>query len=246
VVCRSVRDTAAILDATAGPGPGDPYMAPPPSRPWLEEVGADPGRLRVGVLTSTPFAEVDADCTAAARALGDALAAAGHQVDDASPSALADPSASLAYVTMLQVHVASELARIGRLVGEEITEADVEPDTWAQAEAGRAVDGVTNREATQAMHAWSRRVAPWWEDHDLLVTPSMATPPPRLGEVDVFAMVAFALPFNVTGQPAISLPVLQTASGLPVGGQLVGSYGREDVVIAAAAQALPDGASQVT
>ncbi|HUF32154.1 MAG TPA: amidase [Acidimicrobiales bacterium] len=238
VVCRSVRDTAAILDATAGPGPGDPYTAPPPRRPWLDEVGGDPGRLRIGVLTDTPFAEVDAECDAAARHLADELADAGHEVVDEHPAALADPSANLAYVTMLQVHVASELARIGRMVGEEITEADVEPETWAAAEAGRTVDAVSYWEATQAMHSWSRQVATWWSDHDLLVTPTLATLPPKLGEVDVFAMVAFTLPFNITGQPAISLPV-HRAAGLPVGAQLVGAFGREDLVIAASSQVLP-------
>ncbi|MFP5322953.1 MAG: amidase, partial [Acidimicrobiia bacterium] len=241
VVCRSVRDSAAILDLAAGPGPGDPYTAPPPRRPWADEVGADPGPLRIGFTASTPFGAVDDECVAAARHLADQLAAHGHHVDDAAPEALGDPSVAVAYTTMLTVHVASELDRVGRLVGEAVTEADVEPETWAQAEAGRQVDAVTYWEATQAMHAWSRRVAPWWEDHDLLVTPTMACVPPRLGEVDVLAMVAFALPFNVTGQPAISLPVHQTAAGLPVGAQLVGAYGREDLVLAASAQVLPAG-----
>lgn len=238
VLCRSVRDTAAILDATAGPGPGDPYTAPPPRRPWLEEVGADPGPLRVGVLATSPFAAVADDCATAALQLAGSLADAGHEVSEGGPDALADPSVALAYTTMLAVHVASELDRIGALVGEDITEADVEPDTWAQAQAGRGVSGVQYWEATQAMHAWTRQVAAWWEDHDLLVTPTLACPPPRLGEVDVMAMVAFTLPFNVTGQPAISLPVHTTAGGLPVGAQLVGAYGREDLVIAASAQAL--------
>jgi amidase len=239
VLCRTVRDTAAILDATAGPGPGDPYTAPPPRRPWAEEVGADRGRLRVGALTATPVAEVDPDCVTAARRLADALADAGHEVTDDAPQALDDPTGSLAYVTMLQVHVASELARVGRLVGAEVTEADVEPTTWELAGAGRAVDAVTYWEAVSAMHAWSRRVARWWEEHDLLVTPTMACLPPPVGQADGLAMVAFTLPFNVTGQPAISLPVHATTSGLPVGAQLVGAYGREDLVIAASAQVLP-------
>ncbi len=236
VLCRSVRDTAAILDATAGPGPGDPYTAPPPRRPWADEVGADPGRLRVGVMRGSPFAETDDECVAAADELSRRLADAGHEIVESYPAALDDPTGTMPYVTMVNVHVASELARIGRLVGEEITEADVEPNTWAQAEAGRAVDAVTYWEAIEAMHAWSRRVAVWWEDHDLLVTPTMGTVPPKLGEAEVFAMVAFALPFNVTGQPAISLPVHTTGAGLPVGAQLVGAYGREDQVIAASAQ----------
>jgi len=236
VLCRSVRDTAAILDATAGPGPGDPYTAPPPARPWAQEVGADPGRLRVGLLTSSPLAPVHDDCVIAARFLADRLANAGHEVVDDAPAALADASVLAAYTTMLQVHVASELDRIGRLVGEEITEADVEPLTWQQAVAGRQIGGVAYWEATQAMHAWSRRLAEWWQDHDLLVTPTMATLPPRIGEDRVFEMVAFTLPFNVSGQPAISLPVHETPDRLPVGAQLIGGFGREDQVIAASAQ----------
>ncbi len=182
---------------------------------------------------------MDAECATAAHRLADLLAEAGHEVTDAHPAALHDPSAGVAYITMLEVHVASELDRVGRLVGEEVTEADVEPGTWAQAEAGRAVSGVAYWEATQAMHAWSRQVAPWWEHHDLLVTPTMASIPPRLGEDEVFRMVAFTSPFNITGQPAVSLPVHRTNEGLPVGGQLVGAFGREDVVIAASAQVLP-------
>lgn len=142
---------------------------------------------------------------------------------------------------MVQVHVATELARIGRLVGEEITESDVEPETWAQAEAGRRISGVEYWEATQAMHAWSREVATWWEDHDLLITPTLACVPPRLGEVDVLPMVAFTLPFNVTGQPAISLPRHRTDAGPPVGVQLIGAFGREDVVLQASAQLSVDG-----
>lgn len=239
VLCRSVRDTAAILDATAGPGPGDPYTAPPPRRPWADEVGADPGRLRVGVITTTPFSDVDPECAAAAQRLAELLADAGHEVTDAHPAALQDPLVGAAYLTMVDVHVASELQRVGRLVGEKVTEADVEPATWAQAEAGRAVSAVAYWNATQTMHAWSRQMASWWEDHDLLVTPTMASIPPRLGEADVHPMVAFTFPFNITGQPAISLPVHQTSEGLPVGSQLVGAFGREDVVIAASAQVLP-------
>lgn len=238
VLCRSVRDTAAILDATAGPGPGDPYTAPPPSRPWADEVGTNPGPLRVGVLTTSPLAAVDNECVQAAQILAGNLGDAGHHVVDDAPEALADGAVALAYTTMLQVHVASELARIGRLVGEDVTESDVERETWALAEAGRRVDAVAYWEATQAMHAWSRRVAAWWQDHDLLITPTLACTPPRLGEVDNMAMVSFTLPFNVTGQPAISLPVHSTANGLPVGAQLVGAAGREDQVIAAAAQVM--------
>jgi amidase len=241
VVCRSLRDTAAILDATAGPGPGDPYWAPPAERPWVESVGSDPGRLRIGVRTTTALREVDPDCVTAAELAAGRLADAGHEVTDDPFDALDEPEYLLAYGTMLQVHVAAELARIGRLLGVEVTEDDVEPTTWAYAQAGRLIDAVTHWEALEAMHAWSRRAARWWEHHDLLVTPTLAVTPPRLGEVDSLAMIPFTLPFNVTGQPAISLPVHGSADGLPVGAQLVGPVGREDLVLAASAQVLGEG-----
>ena len=237
VVCRSVRDTAAVLDAVAGPAPGDPYTAPPPRRPWADEVGVDPGPLRVGLTTSSPLASAEPDCVDAARLLADRLAEAGHIVTDEYPAALDDPDLTAHYLTVMNVHVAAELARVGRLVGAELTERDVEPATWDQAEAGRSVGAVAYWEATEALRQWARRAAGWWEDHDLLVTPTMAVPPPELGHDQDLAMAAFTAGFNVSGQPAVSLPI-HTAGGLPVGAQLVGPYGREDLLIAAAAQAV--------
>lgn len=238
VLCRSVRDSAAILDAVAGPGVGDPYTAPPPGRPWAEDVGADVGRLRVGVMTSSPTVETDPACVAAARRLAAALSDAGHEVTDDAPTGFDDHSFWRNYWMMFQVHIATELARVGRIVGRELTADDVEPSTWDQAEAGRAIDAVRYWEITEALRTWARGVAAWWTDHDLLVTPTVATPPAPIGEVDPRPLAAFTWPFNVTGQPAMSVPGATTAEGLPVGAQLVGAYGREDLVFAAASLVL--------
>ena len=141
-----------------------------------------------------------------------------------------------------------ELSQIGQRIGREIRQQDVEPLTWASAELGRSVAASAYVGALATMHDWTRRVASWWEEgFDLLLTPTLAEPPPLLGElagtnppVEAWRrngeVVPFTPLFNVTGQPAISLPLHWSAEGLPVGVQLVAAYGREDLLIRVAAQ----------
>jgi amidase len=244
VLTRSVRDCAAVLDACAGPGSGDPYVAPAPVRPWLEEVGADPGRLRVGLRTDLPGGGApDPECAAAARSLAARLEALGHHVEDRAPRALDEGEGAAQWVPVFAVHAASELDRIGRLTGETITADDVEPSTWALAETGRTISGAQLFAAYHSMHAWSRRVASFWDDDgfDLLVTPQTGIHTPPLGVLPADLELqgrcaAFTIPFNVTGQPAMSVPTEVAGDGLPVGVQLVSAYGREDVLIRVAAQ----------
>jgi amidase len=241
VLTRSVRDTAAILDACAGPGPGDPYTAVPPTRPWRDEVGADPGRLRVALRTTQPSgAPVDPECATAVERTAAALAELGHEVREVEVPGL-DADVMTPYGVMLSVHIASELDRIGALVGTPITGDDVEPATWAFAEQGRQVTGTQLVEATHAMQGWARGVATVWSDVDLVVTPQSAVLPPELGRMGtdfdvLFGVVAFTIPFNVTGDPAMSLPLHWSAAGLPVGVQLVAPQGREDVLVRVGAQ----------
>ncbi|MDH3706041.1 MAG: amidase [Acidimicrobiia bacterium] len=234
VLCRSVRDSAAILDAVAGPGPGDPYTAPPPLRPWAEDVAQGGRRLRVGFGTHGWTGAIDPACEAAMQQAAGALADAGHDVVADGPEALDVETAGGPYVTVLAVHVAAELARLGRLVGERVGADDVEAGTWAMAEVGAATDAVTYWEAVEALHAWARPVVAWWRTVDLFVSPTSPVVAPLFGADDDLSVVAWTLPFNVTGQPAISLPVHQTDEGVPVGAQLVGPPGREDVVLRAA------------
>ncbi len=252
VVSRSVRDSAAILDAVAGPMPGDPYIAPPPARPFLAEVAAEPGRLRIGLLPTAPIAEVvvHPDCVAAAQDAGRLLQSLGHAVEESSPAALRDTAQfSEAAGAVIASWTARDLdywsARTGRAIGP----TDVEPMIWALAERGRPVSARQYIAAVEYLHAWSRRMAAWWEDgFDLLLTPTLAQPPPPLGELTAapddplrgfdrsVPFVAFTMPFNVTGQPAISLPLHWNAAGLPIGVQLAAAYGREDLLLRVAAQ----------
>jgi len=251
VVARSVRDTAAVLDAVAGYLPGDPYTAPPPARPFRDEVGAPPGQLRVGLLVTAPGGHppVHPECATAAREAARLLASLGHRVEESSPPALADTEAARAAITVVSAATARDLAYWSERTGRTIGAGDVEPMTWAIAEMGRTVTASDYIRAIEYLHAHTRQVAAWWaEGFDLLLTPTLPEPPPRLGEFDSAPddplrgftragdFVTFTMPFNVTGQPAISLPLHWSADGLPIGVQLAAAYGREDVLLRVATQ----------
>ncbi len=250
VVSRSVRDTATALDVQAGPAPGDWYQAPPPSRPYAEEVGADPGGLRVGWLVDDPAGRVpvDSECVTAVEGTVALLEGAGHHVEASHPDGFDDAELGLWFGSAFGAWTARDLDQLEALVGVPIEEDDLEPATVALAEIGRSVTAVAYLEAQEHLQAWSRRVCRWWEDHDLLVLPTLPEPPPMLGEFGGTAedpmagasrsapFVVFTAPFNITGQPVISLPMHWTEGGLPVGVQLVAAYGREDLLLRVAAQ----------
>jgi amidase len=257
VVSRSVRDSAAVLDAIAGEMPGDPYTAPPPRRAFASEVGADPGRLRIGLRTSSPGAvtETDPECVAAADDAARALESLGHTIEAAAPSAIDDPGLMDIFMTVLTTWVAWDLEKLSRKAGRPVTPDDVEPLTWMYAEMGRAHGSMQYVEAVAGAHAWTRRVARWWsaghdagDGFDLLLTPTMAEPPPVLGDLvpppdnpmhgaaRAAPFATYTAPFNVTGQPATSVPLYVSASGLPIGVQLVAASGREDLLLQVASQ----------
>jgi amidase len=249
VVTRSVRDTAAVLDAVHGPMPGDPYAAPAPARPFLEEVGADAGRLRIGLLTSSAVGEVHADCVAAAESAARLLESLGHTVETDYPEAMADPEFTTHFITLWSAGGAWDLDHWSRRTAKAIGSDDVEPLTWALAEMGRSYSAPQLLSAREWLQRWSRAIAGWWASgFDLLLTPTIAEPPPKLGEFDsppdnplqglfrAAGLVPFTPPFNVTGQPAISLPLSWNDEGLPIGVQLVSAFGREDVLLRVSAQ----------
>jgi amidase len=250
VLTRSVRDTAGVLDVISGMAPGDPYTAPPPARPFSQEVGADPGRLRVGFRTTRRqgAGESHPECVAAVQETARLLESLGHDVQPASFEAL-DRSGVDGFIAVFTAALAREIERWSEKLGRTIGLDEVEPGTAMLVEGGRAVSAMQYIAAVEAMQSWSREVARWWaQGNDLLVLPTCCQPPATLEELDwsgphpgeaaaKMAMFAdFTLPFNVTGQPAVSLPLHWTADGLPVGVQLVAAYGREDVLIRVAGQ----------
>ena len=247
VLTRTVRDTAHVLDAIAGAAPGDPYTAPAPARPFREEVGAPTGRLRIGMRTKTRFGTPSApDCVQAVERAGRLLESLGHHVEMVDFAALDQPVDG-AFGTVMSVAVARDLARWSKRTGEAIGPDDVEPGNRFLAEMGAAVSGIEYAQAIETMQAWSRGVAAWWDDYDILVTPTSTELPVPLGELAptnsdpnvgtrMGSLVSFMIPFDITGQPAISLPLHWNDDGLPVGVQLVAAYGREDVLLRVSAQ----------
>ncbi len=248
-VSRTVRDTAVFLDVIEGLMPGDPYAAPTPQRPYGEEVGIDPGSLRIGVMMQAPGAAcvVHPDCVAAAEDAATLLASLGHRVESSHPAALDDSETFQHFGVMFAVSTARLLDGIGDLLGRTLGADDVEPFNWALAEMGSAVSARQYLRTVDWLFGYTRRVAAWWADgFDLLLTPTVAEPPWTLGgfhSVDPMmaglrsqSLCAFTGPFNMTGQPAISLPLAWNGDGLPIGVQLVGAYGREDVLLRVAAQ----------
>jgi amidase len=258
VLTRTVRDSAGVLDAVAGARPGDPYAAAPPARPFLEEVGATGRRLRIGVRVRAPgdLATVAPECAAAvdeaAALLGKRI---GHDVDsDASPDALDDLDAMLGFMTVQASAVATDIAMLARIAKREIGPDDVETLTWALYEQSRDISVPRYVTALEDLRAWSRRMAGWWEapdgagpGYDLLLTPTLCEPPPLLGEIRsdtadpapalarIIPFGVFTAPFNITGQPAMSVPMGRRA-GLPIGVQLVAATGREDLLFQVAAE----------
>ena len=254
-VTRSVRDAAVALDAVAGWMPGDPYSAPSPTRPFADEVGTEPARLRIGIRTQPgdPSVVTHPDCVAAAEHVGALLASLGHDVTPAQHELFDDEAAQTAFtghfINAFAVWTATELEDLADLSGEPVTEDGVEAGTWALAEMGRQVSGVQFQQALDHFSIFTRRMEQWWADgNDLLLTPTITEPPPELGQFATTPenplnglfraspMVQFTVPFNVSGQPAISLPLHWNDAGLPIGVQLVAAYGREDLLVQVAAQ----------
>ena len=251
VVTRSVRDCAAVLDAVAGPAPGDPYAAPEPERPYLQEVGADAGRLRIGIRTAPPGRQLEThpDCVAAANETAKLLEGLGHTVEEAELPFLDAEDLVEHFLVRWSGGVAWNLSYWERKTGRPITADDVEPCTWALAEMGRTHSAGALLTAIERHQVLGFQVASWHESgFDLLLTPTMAVPPPPLGSFDhppdqpllpiavATPMAIFTSGLNMTGQPAISLPLHWNGDCLPIGSQLVAPYGREDVLLRVAAQ----------
>ena len=244
VLTRSVRDSAAVLDATAGRVRGDPYAAAPPARPFLSEVGADTGRLRIGVLGRLPNGpDVDPECLSAVHSTAKLLSSLGHDVEESWPEALADAEVGDDFMVLWCVIAAASLQGLSRAAGQKIGEDDVEPATWALASRGRDFSATALVNARERLSANGRRQAEWWDRFDALLTPVMPQLPPRIGELTPsgdaplvnfarqLTIATYTMPFNATGQPAISVPSGISASGLPIGVQLVADQYREDTLV---------------
>ncbi len=244
---RSVRDTAALLDAVAGPAPGDPHPAPVPARPFAEEVGAHPGRLRIGFSTVTPLGDpLDPECKVAVERAAALCEALGHDVTEAAPEFDA-LRLWTNFTSVLAGGVAWALADWSRRLGRPLDEDAFEPFVWAFAARGRSLSAAEHLMAVQDVQAEVRAASRFYEDHDLWLTPTMGQRPVPLGTlvyagdpVDLRRRAAAFNPFNyisnASGQPAMSVPLHWSAEGLPVGVMFTARLGDEATLLRLAAQ----------
>jgi amidase len=248
VLTRTVRDSAALLDVLSGEMPGDLFVAPPPPRPFAQAVSADPGPLRVAYWDAPALEHlgIDPECASAVRDAATALEQLGHATERARPDALCDPTFEDHFLVLVTTAVVADLAAWSEALGRTVEVAELEPANQIFAALGAGHDGAAYLRAVLWCETWRRHMASFFAPggYDLLVTPVLAYPPARIGELTdpehglerVLATLQYTAQFNVSGQPAVSLPLHWSADGLPVGVQLVAAYGREDLLLSVAAR----------
>jgi amidase len=245
---RRVEDAGLALDVIAGHEPGDPWIAPAPSGRFAAAAARDPGPLRVALTTRAPMrAWVDPVCASAVRAAGDLLADLGHDVREAAPD-WEDPEAMRRFVAHWTAGVEPGLQGLGERAGTCFDPSRVEPLTRAIVEGSRQLTAADYQRNVAWLRTYARRVLASWR-WDVLLTPTLATLPPMIGALqpapdedprqvlwNVADVVPFTPPWNVTGQPALSLPLGTSHGGLPLGVQLVGAPAAEEVLLSLAGQ----------
>ena len=247
-VTRSVRDSAALLDATSGPDVGDPYWAPPPARPFIEEVGIDPGKLRIAYTTTAPSGvNIHPDCVKAVDEAARLCSSLGHEVVEAYPKLNGELMAPM-FMTIWSAGCTWTIDDGATAIGRQPSADQFEPGTWALYQMGLKQTGAGYMAALTWIQAASREVARFMLDYDVWLTPTLGEPPVRLGSFDSPAehpMAGMArsvqfVPFtplcNMTGQPAMSVPLYWNEEGLPVGTHFVGRFGDEATLLRLAAQ----------
>ena len=248
VLSRTVRDSAALLDAIAGPEVGDYYAAPPAAGPFLAEVGRDPGRLRIAVSTKAPEGVVvDPECIKAAHDAAKLCESLGHTVDEADLPYDREQFRR-AFGLMVAGNTAADLREIALAFGREPVQGDFEENTYRFAGLAEDIKVVDYLLALRWLQRLSRDMGRFFETWDVLITPTLGQPPHEIGYLDpkaapfhehqqrVFSFIPFTPIFNVTGQPAMSVPLHWTPSGLPVGVQFATKFGDDALLFRLAAQ----------
>lgn len=269
VLTRSVRDSAAMLDATAGPDVGAPYFTTPPSRPFLDEVGAAPGRLRIA-FTSKPLlpGSVHKDCVRGLEMTVKLCQDLGHELVEAAPP-INSQAFARAFFTLVCGETRATIEEAEAFLGHKATSRSFEPATWAVGLLGKKIKAPEFSRAIRLLQLSARRIGHFFEDYDLLLTPTLAMPPVVTGSLQpqgtralaikvigrlnagcllnalggieasaeqVFEFIPYTPVFNVTGQPAMSVPLYWNDEGLPIGMHFVGRYGEEATLFRLAGQ----------
>jgi amidase len=238
-----------MLDLLAGYEPGDATWAPPPPEPFAAQAVREPGRLRVAMTTISPVAApVDPACAAAVQEAAALLASLGHQIEEATPPGWEDERVLPLFMALWGAMVAGGVRWGATIAGREPTPDDIEPLTWAFYQRGMAQSAPAYAGVMAQLQAYARRLVAFFADYDVFLLPSLGQRPLRVGQLDTCGadplaefdkgrdFTPFTAVWNVTGQPAISLPLFQGEDGLPLGVQLVGPPAGEGLLLSLAAQ----------
>ncbi|MBJ20667.1 MAG: amidase [bacterium] len=247
-VSRTVRDSAALLDATAGPAPFDPYLAPAPERAYLDEVGRDPGSLLIGIQRrATLPTETHPDCLRALDETAHLCESLGHRLEEIEPPPL--PGAELWYTfgVMRGTSIAMLVQARERELGRKATPDDLEPQNWSEYQRALGYSAIDHETQRQLVYRWARDVVAHQSRFAAVLSPTLAGPPPKLGVLDpahpdetfanaAMSMTGFTMAYNLSGQPAMSVPLDVNEGGLPIGSMFAGRLGGEGVLLRLAAQ----------
>ncbi len=246
VLTTTVRDSAALLDAVCAQLPGEPYAAPPASSSYAAEVNTAPGPLRIALCTSNPSGHTtEPACLAAAQSAAKLCESLGHHVTEAAPTFDATGAGQASAAVMSAVSLAAIRRRLAEL-RRELTDDDLEPFTRFLYDRSTSMTADQYVEALRTVELTGRAIAPFFEQYDVLITATIAATVPPLGLLDTSnpqsmfenaaRFASYTSPYNVTGQPAMSMPLATDETGLPVGVQFVAAYGRDDLLLRLAGQ----------
>jgi len=253
---RTVRDSAALLDATSGPDIGDPYYAPPKKRPYLEEVEEDVGRLKIGFLTSIPSgwsfeSKIHPECEKAVRDAALLCESLGHEVEEINAEELSYDNLFMHFGIIFSSLAGQAISHWEKVLNKKITQEDLEPMSWLFVQNAATRSGADYLIAVTHCHSFSRKIAQWFHKggYDLLLNTTLTTPPIKTGSFKatnlakagknillMSKLVAFTFAYNASGQPAMSVPLYWTADNIPIGIQFAAPFGDEATLFRLAAQ----------
>jgi len=254
-VTRTVRDSAALLDLTSGPDIGDPYQAPPKERPFLEEVGRKVGRLKIGFLSSIPEGwsietQLHPDCESAVKDAARLCESLGHVVEEIAPEELSYTNLFKTFGNLFGCLTGHMIAYWEKELGRELRQDHLEPVTWASYQAGLKRTGADYLVVVEELQRFSRKLARWYDEggYDMILSPTISIPPTKLGAFHLVpddpmrwarmsnAFVGLTYIYNITGQPAMSVPLFLNEATVPIGVQFGGRFGDEATLFRLAAQ----------
>ncbi len=248
VVSRSVRDSALLLDLTSTPLLGDPYVAPPPPRPYVEEVGRDPGRLRIGLQREAAFpVPTHRDCIRAVEDVASRCEALGHDIVEIKPPPIPDQGLWRAFAVLRGASITMAVQQREHELGRKATPDDLEPNNWGAFQQSKKFSALDFETERQNLYTLARRIVAHQTHVDMVLSPTLAAPPPELGVLNpnspgetfanaAMSMAGYTIAYNVSGQPAMNVPLVWNEAGIPIGTMFAGRPADEGTLFRLASQ----------